>query len=383
MQVMNVCTMTVLAVVLVEMSWWTSASEVPKQFEDNLMSILGLHRGPKIDRSKVMIPKVMVDLYERQTGQKLDTTSILKPGVHTHTANTMRSFTHIESPIDARFRGHHKFRLKFDVTNIPEGELLKAAELTLNRDVVNWLAHEDQDDFYQQVLVYDIRKVGIKGKQRPTKRLIDSKPVDIRLNKTLSLDVLTAVRRWMATPKSNNGLLVEITGHGKKKPSKHVRLRRDTGENNSSWSGKQPLLFTYTDDGRDKHVVGEALAAKRARRASNRKKKGKKETRENCRRLSMYMDFAAVGWNNWIVAPQGYDAFYCHGECSFPLAEHLNTTNHAIVQSLVHSVNPRKVPKPCCVPTQLSAISMLYLDDENKVVLKNYREMAVVGCGCR
>ncbi|XP_017769306.1 PREDICTED: protein decapentaplegic-like [Nicrophorus vespilloides] len=348
MQVMNFCTKTVLAVVLVEMSWWTSASEVPKQLEGNLMSMLGLHKGRKIDRSKIIIPKEMVDLYERQTGQKLDTTSILKPGVHTHTANTMRSFTHIESPIDARFRGHHKFRLKFDVTNIPEGERLKAAELTLNRDVVNWLAHEDQDDFYQQVLVYDIRKVGIKGKQRPTKILIDSKPVDIRLNKTVSLDVLTAVRRWMATPKSNNGLLVEITGHGKKKPSKHVRL---------------------------------PLAAKRARRASNRRKKGK--TRKICRRHSMYVNFADFGWDSWILKPDGYDAFYCHGECSFPLAGHLNTTNHAIVQSLVHSVNPRNATNPCCVPTELNSMSMLYLEDEGSLVLKNYKEMTVLGCGCR
>lgn len=26
---------------------------------------------------------------------------------------------------------------------------------------------------------------------------------------------------------------------------------------------------------------------------------------------------------------------------------------------------------------------MLYLDDQNKVVLKNYQDMTVVGCGCR
>lgn len=90
-----------------------------------------------------------------------------------------------------------------------------------------------------------------------------------------------------------------------------------------------------------------------------------------------------VGWSDWIVAPAGYDAYYCGGECNFPLAEHLNTTNHAIIQTLVHSTNPSAVPKPCCVPTQLQAISMLYVDDENKVVLKNYREMTVVGCGCR
>jgi len=85
----------------------------------------------------------------------------------------------------------------------------------------------------------------------------------------------------------------------------------------------------------------------------------------------------------WIVAPDGYNAYYCQGDCNFPLAHHLNSTNHAIVQTLVNSVDPTAVPKACCVPTELSAISMLYLDEWDKVVLKNYQDMVVEACGCR
>ena len=29
----------------------------------------------------------------------------------------------------------------------------------------------------------------------------------------------------------------------------------------------------------------------------------------------LYVDFSDVGWNDWIVAPLGYHAFYCHREC--------------------------------------------------------------------
>ena len=36
-------------------------------------------------------------------------------------------------------------------------------------------------------------------------------------------------------------------------------------------------------------------------------------------------------------APQGYSAYYCEGECSFPLDSCMNATNHAILQSLVLS----------------------------------------------
>jgi hypothetical protein len=111
--------------------------------------------------------------------------------------------------------------------------------------------------------------------------------------------------------------------------------------------------------------------------------KHKQLGRETCRRHNLYVNFEEVGWTDWIVAPPGYDAFYCHGECSFPLAAHLNTTNHAVIQTLMNAMNEGGVPKACCVPTELSSISILYVDEDSKVVLKNYKDMAVQGCGCR
>ena len=97
----------------------------------------------------------------------------------------------------------------------------------------------------------------------------------------------------------------------------------------------------------------------------------------------MYVDFDAVGWRDWIVAPRGYDAFYCSGECRFPLPDHANATNHAIVQTLVNSINPSAVAQACCIPTELSPISMLYINEYESIVLKNYESMVVEGCGCR
>lgn len=38
---------------------------------------------------------------------------------------------------------------------------------------------------------------------------------------------------------------------------------------------------------------------------------------------------------DWIIAPDGYAAYYCEGECAFPLNSYMNATNHAIVQTLV------------------------------------------------
>ena len=66
------------------------------------------------------------------------------------------------------------------------------------------------------------------------------------------------------------------------------------------------------------------------------------------------VSFQDLGWEEWIIAPDDYQAFYCHGECSFPLNTHMNATNHAIVQTLVHLMNPSTVSEEN-VPLQMIA----------------------------
>lgn len=294
-------------------------------------------------------------------------------------------FFFAESPIDAKFSGHHKFRLFFDITSVPKKEVLRAAEVTLTRETISRIndGNPPSKSHYRHLLVYDIVKPGVKGKHEPILRLIDSKLIDTRQNTTIKVDVLPAVERWLQNPKHNHGVIVHLVGKGgtKTQAIKHLRLKRGVHDTHQEWSKKQPLLFTYTDDGKNVQST-ESFSQRRARRAS-RGRSRRKDGREQCRRHPMYVDFTDVGWNDWIVAPPGYDAFYCHGDCTFPLADHMNTTNHAILQTLMNSATPSAVPKACCVPTSLNSISMLYLDEENKVVLKNYKDMAVLACGCR
>ncbi|XP_030766398.1 protein decapentaplegic-like [Sitophilus oryzae] len=361
----------------------------PKEYiqavEKNLLSLFGLKNRPgKIDMSKIFVPDELVKLYELQSGLKFVTSAIPKPGAFLTTANTVRSFLHIESPIDQRFRKTNKFRLKFE-PNIPEIEVFKHAELSLRRNAIKNNTKKNavskQHSAYVRILVEDIIKPGIKGKHGPIKRLIESKQIDIRCNGSLKLDLTEAVERWLDNPSENHGVIVTILGaasHAKN----HVRLKRDLNEPKDDWARIQPVLYTFTDDKKNTEANIKNLKKRRTKRAS-RKHLRRKSENVQCSRHKMYVNFGDVGWSDWIVAPPGYDAYYCSGECKFPLADHLNTTNHAIVQLLTNSVNPAKVPKPCCVPTQLNAISMLYLDDDKKVVLKNYKEMVVTGCGCR
>uniref|UniRef100_A0A8C4TTG8 TGF-beta family profile domain-containing protein n=1 Tax=Falco tinnunculus TaxID=100819 RepID=A0A8C4TTG8_FALTI len=102
-----------------------------------------------------------------------------------------------------------------------------------------------------------------------------------------------------------------------------------------------------------------------------------------CHRREFYVDFHAIGWSGWIIYPNGYNAFSCKGSCLFPLGESLNATNHATVQSIVHTLKlSQDISTPCCVPDELKSLNLLYFDDKENVVLKNYKDMVATRCGC-
>ena len=210
----------------------------------------------------------------------------------------------------------------------------------------------------------------------------------------LVFDVHPAVHKWRNSPHSNHGLSIRVYTASRMpisvQPHHHIRLKREANMEHEEWHNSRPLLITYSDDGK-----GAPISSRKRRSAKHRRDRGKKKGRRSrktqrrrkasleCRRHPMYVSFSEVGWMEWIVAPSGYQAHFCEGKCLFPISDYLNTTNHAIVQTLVNSVMPNKIPRACCVPTELSPISMLYVDEHEKVVLKTYQDMTVNACGCR
>lgn len=268
-------------------------------------------------------------------------------------------------------------RFVFNLSSIPEEELISTAELRIYRQQIDDAISDPQptgDDGLHRINIYEVLKPPRAGQL--ITQLLDTRLVRHNTTRWESFDVSSAVLRWTRDKSSNHGLAVEVvplnrTSHHQ---GRHVRISRSLHPlPDADWSQLRPLLVTFGHDGKSHPLT------RREKRSP--KQRGRKRNR-NCRRHALYVDFSDVGWNDWIVAPPGYQAYYCHGECPFPLADHLNSTNHAIVQTLVNSVNTN-IPKACCVPTELSAISMLYLDETDRVVLKNYQEMVVEGCGCR
>ncbi|XP_061412721.1 inhibin beta B chain-like [Lethenteron reissneri] len=99
-----------------------------------------------------------------------------------------------------------------------------------------------------------------------------------------------------------------------------------------------------------------------------------------------FVDFHKIGWNDWIIQPSGYQSNFCLGKCPLYMAGTPGASasfhNAIINQYRLRGVEPMASKNPCCVPTRLTSMSMLYLDKQNNIIKKDVPDMVVEECGC-
>uniref|UniRef100_A0A3Q3QP62 TGF-beta family profile domain-containing protein n=1 Tax=Monopterus albus TaxID=43700 RepID=A0A3Q3QP62_MONAL len=378
-----------------------------------LLNRLGLQSQPD-PRPGVPVPRYILDLYRfhQQQYHLVEDPSFSFPSQHIQQANTVRSFHHNGNILSTPTEDHKRVHISFDISSIPHDERVLSAELRLLRSDgaslgpephrLNLYLSEHHEDPEPTLLETKLLTTGLQSHKAAAFWEAFSLSAEL-LHKALagsgSLGFLLEVRL-----ENNTSSLPNQKGH--------LRVCRSLGQDEHSWAQERPLLVTYSHDGRGEPLVkhsrripsiGQRMRGKkgtkdrggnsskggvswsergRVKRNGGRAAKLKRLSRNRCRRHPLYVDFNDVGWHKWIIAPSGYDAFFCLGECRFPLADHMNSSSHAMVQTLVNSVNGA-VPRACCVPSSLSPIALLYLDPQDRVVLKNYQDMVVEGCGCR
>ncbi|KTF91307.1 hypothetical protein cypCar_00029563 [Cyprinus carpio] len=283
---------------------------------------------------------------------------------------------------------HHR-EFRFDLSRIPPGETVTAAELRIYKDFV----HERYENETFRVSVFQVLQ------QQPKRELylLDSRVVWAAEEGWLVFDLTVTTNLWVINPGQNLGLQLSLeTAYGERMNPRRAGLVGSTGPRN-----KQPFMVAFLKAS-GFHLRSVRSASGNKQRGHHRSKNPKPgvapsqvalktaesaegssvDPKQGCKKHELYVSFRDLGWQDWIIAPEGYAAYYCEGECVFPLNSYMNATNHAIVQTLVHFINPETVPKPCCAPTQLHGISVLYFDDSSNVILKKYRNMVVRACGC-
>ncbi|KAI6048499.1 growth/differentiation factor 3 [Marmota monax] len=186
----------------------------------------------------------------------------------------------------------------------------------------------------------------------------------------LHFNLLDVVKDWNNKPQKNLGLFLEIVVRGDRDFAVNFQLEATCARLRPSFRASL-LVVTLNPE--------QCHSASRKRRAAIPVPKA--SHKNLCRPHQLFINFQDLGWHKWIIAPKGFMANYCHGDCPLALTTYLNSSNYAFMQALMHAVDP-EIPQAVCIPTKLSPISMLYQDNNDNVILRHYEDMVVDECGC-
>ncbi|XP_077117080.1 bone morphogenetic protein 7-like [Ranitomeya variabilis] len=370
-----------------------------REIQKEILSVLGLSHRPRphLHEKDTSAPMFMIDLYNSMNVQDEQMFSFFKhvhmdgePSLVGHQethlladADLVMSFANLfENDTEVCHQCYSK-ELRFDLVDIPVGDQLTAAELRIYKDQIPY------NETYQ-LSVYQVMQAHTNKLLKLDTHIICGSDFG-----WLTLDVTETSNAWVVNSKYNLALQLMVeTMDNKSIQPRFVGLVGQSGPQE-----KQPFIVAF--------FKSKTIHLRSARSTSGHWNQEDQAMeikdyplsniteismsssldeqhflKQPCQKHELYVSFRDLGWQDWIIAPEGYAAFYCDGECAFPLNSYMNATNHAIVQTLVHFIYPEIVPKPCCTPTELQGIPVLYFDDNSNVLLKKYRNMVVKACGC-
>lgn len=136
------------------------------------------------------------------------------------------------------------------------------------------------------------------------------------------------------------------------------------------FDANHPFLVIFTDPNIMKRVRRRALDCSGALSGQ-------------CCKERFYVSFKELGWEDWIIAPQGYFANYCRGNCGG-----VHRTPDTFLTYYTHVIEEyRKSEKlngmqPCCAPLKFSSMSLIYFGQDSKIIKRDLPKMVVDECGC-
>lgn len=187
------------------------------------------------------------------------------------------------------------------------------------------------------------------------------------------LDVTAAVQRWFARPGERLRLLVDCSSCSGELEAALFTARKLKGAHKPgprrSEASHRPFLVVHT-------------APRPSRRLSRRALQCDKDTKMCCKQ-NLFISFRELGWDDWIIAPTGYNANYCKGSCA-SVFRTLDTFPHFHSQVMEEARRYRSAGslEQCCAPTKLSPMSLIYQDEFSNIIKRDVPRMVVEECGC-
>lgn len=220
------------------------------------------------------------------------------------------------------------------------------------------------------------------------------------------IDISSTVRRWYAQQQSSGGnigddqrkrrlrLLVDCSGCGDRvtlhlfndPPRSNQGFRHANHLQHHSWKQppKQPIAADDEEDHRPFLVVfiDPARGNGGAKRVRRRAVDCAGAAPRQCCKEKFYVDFRELGWDDWIIAPHGYYANYCRGDCSGPRSPDQFQSYHSHVLEEYRKMDRLSGLQPCCAPIKFSSMSLIYFEEDQKIVKRDLPKMVVDECGC-
>ncbi|XP_073989821.1 inhibin beta chain-like isoform X2 [Rhodnius prolixus] len=105
-------------------------------------------------------------------------------------------------------------------------------------------------------------------------------------------------------------------------------------------------------------------------------------TRGQCCKQRFYVSFKKLGWDDWVIAPSGYYANYCRGDCSGHRTPDTFLNHYTHVIEEVRKMDRLAGLQPCCAPIKFSSTSLIYYGPDMTIIKRDLPKMVVEECGC-
>ncbi|KAK5925211.1 hypothetical protein CgunFtcFv8_017753 [Champsocephalus gunnari] len=103
----------------------------------------------------------------------------------------------------------------------------------------------------------------------------------------------------------------------------------------------------------------------------------------HCALYDFRVRFNQLKLEHWIVFPPKYNPRYCSGVCPRALGFIYGSPVHAMVQTIIYENLDSSVPRPSCIPSHYSPLSVMIFEKDGSYVYKELEDMIATRCTCR
>lgn len=141
------------------------------------------------------------------------------------------------------------------------------------------------------------------------------------------------------------------------------------------------------------HLISQSRRLKRSSLKNKRDKNLKPQLPElrsssefpttDCALYDFRVRFSQLKLDHWIVFPPKYNPRYCRGICPRTVGFFYGSPVHTMVQNIIYEKLDTSVPRPSCVPSHYSPLSVMIFEEDGSYVYKEFEDMVATRCTCR